>query len=110
MTSSTSNAIHKSSVKTRTTSANVRSNLTFWPYILQTCKKDLKQVWYKSKLTHIVLFLLIAIVLTVIGEHGLASFSLLGLVVRVVHLLGDIFSERTLAPTLAAFLKDEEEV
>ena len=47
-----------------------------------------------KKVIHLSGFLVIAIILTWIGETGIAKFSLAGFVIRVIHLGGELIADR----------------
>jgi len=48
------------------------------------------------KLKHAGVFLFIAITLTIVGEHGLAKFSFAGFIVRLIHLGGELWADRSI--------------
>jgi hypothetical protein len=65
----------------------------FWPYCQKKVKNDLSTL-RKSKVIHIVFFITIAVVLTVIEERRLAVVSISAVSVQGIRLLGEIFADR----------------
>lgn len=47
-----------------------------------------------KKITHLAMFAVIAITLTIIGEKGLAKFSLGAFFLRLIHLGGELVADR----------------